>query len=81
MPFGTFSFFFFGGDGDVVGSGVAEEGSAAEGADSRRGRSTSRSRASFPAEAPEDTPGGTLPSSRLTRARMEEPRDGSPGVT
>ena len=80
MPFGTFSFFFFGGDGGVVGSEASRRrGSAAEGADSRRGRSTSRSRASFPAEAPEDTPGGTLPSSRLTRARMDEPRDGARG--
>ena len=77
MPFGTFSFFFFGGDGDVVGSGVSP--AAVEGA--VRALRASFSRASFPADEPEDALGGAA-YSRLARARAEEPepRAETPGV-
>jgi hypothetical protein len=77
MPFGTFSFFFFGGDGDVVGSGVSP--AVVEGA--VRAVRASFSRASFPADEPEDALGGAA-YSRLARARAEEPepRAETPGV-
>ena len=76
MPFGTLSFFFSGGEGDVVGSGVSA--SVAEGAVAAPARA-SFSRASFPADAPEDTL-GSAEDSRLARARAEEPRATTPGV-